>query len=94
MFSRLWLVWDDLGNSSTGQVYPVAHIKHFRGRMAQNKKRGITPQEIGPFWGVLPCQSYLAFVTFKHLIFPLNYHYWENFALVSLRLHILIQNFA
>ena len=36
--------------------------------------------------GVLPWQSRFTFVTFKQLTFPLNCHYWSNFALVSLHI--------
>ena len=38
--------------------------------------------------GVVPWQSHFTLVTFKHLIFALNCHYWPNFALISLHLHI------
>ena len=43
--------------------------------------------------GILQQQSYLAFVTFEQLIFPLNCDRWQNFALFSLHLSIFTQNF-
>ena len=75
--------YDGSGTHTWAKTFTIKWLFMFF--LSHHKTRLIDPKMwyLGdPRW-----RLYFTFVTFKHLFFPLNWHYWWKLALVTLQLH-------